>query len=171
MLQKIIGIIPARYASTRLAAKPLVDVAGLPMVIRVWKNIINSKLLDRVVIATDDERILNICSDYGAEAIMTPPELPSGTDRVFYAYEKITSGDTNNNNNNNNSTKQEVVIEKKIEEIVLNIQGDEPLLTSDTIDKLLEKFIGSSADVGTIITRISSNEDLLSPKSNSIPER
>ena len=113
-----IGIIPARYASTRLQAKPLVDIGGIPLIIRVWKNISESKLLKRVVVATDDERILEICNQYGAEAILTPIELVSGTDRVYNAYKKIGAS----------------------EEIIVNIQGDEPLLTYDIVDNLLEKI-------------------------------
>ena len=151
MHSEIIGIIPARYASTRLPAKPLADIAGVPMVIRVWQNIISSKYLSRVIIATDDERILNKCAEYGAEAVMTPPELPSGTDRVFYTYNKIYN--TINYNSSINNTNK----------IIVNIQGDEPLLTFNTIDNLLEKFIYSSADVGTIITKISSFDELSSP--------
>ncbi len=135
-----IGIIPARYASTRLKVKPLVDIGGIPLIIRVWKNISESKSLKRVVVATDDERILEICNQYGAEAVLTPKELVSGTDRVYNAYKKIGAS----------------------EEIIVNIQGDEPLLTYDIVDNLLEKFALSSADVATIITKINDEKELFS---------
>ncbi len=138
---KIIGIIPARYASTRLPAKPLVDICGLPMLIRVWQNVSQAKLLDKVIIATDDERILHICKQFGAEAVLTSPDLPSGTDRIYAAYQALCCK----------------------ESIVVNIQGDEPLLTGETIDKLLYNFKLSNSDVGTIVTPIKHADDIFNP--------
>ncbi len=136
-----IGIIPARYSSTRLKAKPLLDIGGIPLVIRVWQNISHSKLLNRVLIATDDIRIMEVCEKYGAKAVLTSKELASGTDRIFSAYKKIEAE----------------------EEIIVNIQGDEPLLSSECVDNLLARFYNSTADVGTIIKKIENEKELFSP--------
>ena len=144
MNKEVIGIIPARYSSVRLKAKPLVDICGLPMIIRVWQNTSKSKIMKNVIVATDDERIVNICKQYNVPAIMTEPALPSGTDRVFAAYKEFCNNKFSNNG-----------------EIVVNIQGDEPLITSEDIDIMLEKFLQSDSDVGTLITKIETAEDLL----------
>lgn len=137
----IIGIIPARYSSTRLPGKVLVDINGKPMLQRVWEAACHSKHLSRIIIATDDERVENLCFNIGAEYVMTPKELSSGTERAIYAY-KLLSEDS---------------------EIILNIQGDEPLITGDLIDDLIESFIVRNADVGTLVKRIDKNEDIFDP--------
>ena len=138
----IIGIIPARYGSTRLPAKPLLKINGKPLIIIVWENMKKSKLMDRVIVATDDERIVEVCKSYGADVVLTSNNLISGTDRVFEAYEKI----------GNN------------EDIIVNIQGDEPLLLANNIDELLNAFINNPlADVGTLITKIYDKDVLASP--------
>ncbi len=137
----ILGIIPARYSSTRLPGKVLVDINGKPMLQRVWEAACRSKYLSRIVIATDDERVENLCFSIGAEFVMTPSELSCGTERAIYAY-KILNEDS---------------------EIILNIQGDEPLLSGTIIDNLIESFIARNADVGTLIKKIDNNEDIFNP--------
>ena len=128
----IIGIIPARYASTRLKAKPLLEINGKPLVINVWENMKKSTYISRLIIATDDVRILEACKKYGAEVILTSPNLSSGTDRIFEAYKKT----------------------GEIEDIIVNIQGDEPLLMAESIDKMLNIFqYNNFAEVGTLIIR------------------
>jgi 3-deoxy-manno-octulosonate cytidylyltransferase (CMP-KDO synthetase) len=139
MKKEILGVIPARYSSVRLKAKPLVDICGLPMIVRVWQNTSKSKMMKKVVVATDDERIVEVCEQYNIPTVMTDSALPSGTDRVFAAYQQLGNS----------------------EEIVVNIQGDEPLITSEDIDKMLEKFLQSDSDAGTLITKIKTVEDLL----------
>jgi len=139
MKKEILGVIPARYSSQRLEAKPLVDICGLPMIVRVWQNVSESKFMQTVVVATDDERIVEVCKQYNIPTVMTDPALPSGTDRVFVAYQKLGNS----------------------EKIVVNIQGDEPLISSEDIDKMLEKFLQSNSDVGTLIAKIQTVEDLL----------
>ena len=139
MKKEILGVIPARYSSQRLEAKPLVDICGLPMIVRVWQNVSESKFMQTVVVATDDERIVEVCKQYNIPTVMTAPALPSGTDRVFAAYQKLGNS----------------------EKIVVNIQGDEPLISSEDIDKMLEKFLQSNSDVGTLIAKIQTVEDLL----------
>ena len=81
---KTLAVIPARYASTRLPGKPLIEIAGIPLVVRVLENVSKCSNVDRVIVATDDERIAELVSRHGGEAVMTPPELPSGGDRVAY---------------------------------------------------------------------------------------
>jgi 3-deoxy-manno-octulosonate cytidylyltransferase (CMP-KDO synthetase) len=81
---KILGIIPARYASTRLPGKPLAIIKNKPMLSWVWEAATNSKLVNRVVIATDSEEICNYCKTIGAEALLSPSDLPNGTDRIIY---------------------------------------------------------------------------------------
>lgn len=108
---KIIAIVPARYASTRLPGKPLADIAGIPMIIRVLQGISGS--VDRAVTATDDKRIMNIVKNAGFEAVYTG-EAISGTQRVFDAWKLLGfPGDT-----------------------IINVQGDEPLVNEDWINSL-----------------------------------
>lgn len=110
---KTLAVIPARYASTRLPGKPLIDIAGVPLVVRVLKQVQKCVAVDRTIVATDDERIFEVVCRYGGEAVMTPPELPSGGDRVAYVARKIPS------------------------QYVLNVQGDDPLVGADMIEPLI----------------------------------
>ncbi len=137
-----IGIIPARYGAMRLPGKPLVDLLGKTMIQRVWEGAREATLLERLLIATDDERIANVCSSFGAEAVLTAPELPSGTDRIASAYQ----------------------ITGKQYDIVVNIQGDEPLLRGAVIDDLLRGLAATpNASVATPIKRLTNAEDLSNP--------
>ena len=88
---KIIGIVPARFGSTRFPGKPLADINGKSMIQRVYEQCLLSKLLSRLVIATDDERILNHVKEFGGEVILTSPQHQSGTDRCAEVIEKIES--------------------------------------------------------------------------------
>jgi 3-deoxy-manno-octulosonate cytidylyltransferase (CMP-KDO synthetase) len=110
--EKIIAIVPARYASTRLSGKPLADVAGVPMIIRVLQGISGS--VDRAVAATDDKRIMDVVENAGFEAVYTGDAI-SGTQRVFDAWKLLGfPGDT-----------------------IINVQGDEPLVNEDWINSLI----------------------------------
>lgn len=142
----VIGIIPARIASTRLPAKPLAKIAGKAMIQHVWENCKKCETLDDLYIATDSQEIIDFCQSFGANVIMTDPDLPSGTDRVYAAYKQIcaTSGTAGY-------------------DLVLNIQGDEPLLKADMIDDMVIKFSNSLSDVGTLIKRVTKKEDLFDP--------
>jgi len=111
---KTLAVIPARYSSTRLPGKPLVDIAGTPLVVRVFDKVTSCRSIDRVVVATDDLRIADIVRRHGGEAVMTPPELPSGGDRVAWVAREI------------------------ISDYVINIQVDDPLVGPDMIDPLVE---------------------------------
>ena len=110
----ILGVIPARYGSTRFPGKALARLAGKPMIQRVWERAREAKRLDRLVVATDDERILKTVKEFGGEAVMTAPELRSGTDRAWAAAKGMRA------------------------QIVVNIQGDEPLLTPPMINGLVD---------------------------------
>jgi 3-deoxy-manno-octulosonate cytidylyltransferase (CMP-KDO synthetase) len=136
--KKTIGIIPARYDSTRLPGKPLADVNGEPLIYYVWKAASESQLLNKVIIATDDERIKNACMEFGAECIMTDKNLQSGSDRIIAA----------------------LTLLDEHYDYIINIQGDEPFIRSELIDALIRKTMESLADVGTVITGINTREEL-----------
>jgi len=126
---KTIGIIPARFGSTRFPGKPLVDIFGIPMVIRVYQNAIKSVNLQKVIIATDDERIYSTALDWNAEAIMTNPDHPSGTDRCA-----------------------EVATYYSDFDYYLNIQGDEPFVNPSQFDEFINFTKTNSPDIGTLKT-------------------
>jgi 3-deoxy-manno-octulosonate cytidylyltransferase (CMP-KDO synthetase) len=135
-----IGIIPARYASTRLPGKPLVDLAGKSMIQRVVEQT-RLAALDRVVVATDDERILRHVLDFGGEAVLTRPEHPSGTDRVWEAYQQLG---------------QEA-------DCVVNIQGDEPFIQPGQINALVDLFADEATQIATLVKQVLTQEELHSP--------
>ena len=110
----IVGIIPARYASSRFPGKPLIDIKGKSMIQRVYEQAIKSKLLNKVVVATDDERIFNHVVNFGGQAVMTATHHPSGTDRCWDALQQL----------------------EEEYQYVINIQGDEPLIEPAQIDEL-----------------------------------
>src|ERR1700749_4709239 len=110
----IIGIIPARYASSRFPGKPLAEIRGKSMLQRVYEKSAKAQLLDKVIVATDDERIVKHCQSFHAEVVMTKPEHPSGTDRCFEAYQ----------------------LNGKKFDYVINVQGDEPFLDPEQINSL-----------------------------------
>ena len=136
----VIGVIPSRYASQRMPAKPLVNLDGKPMVQRVYEQAKKSRLLDRVVIATDDIRIEEAVHRFGGEVMLTSQEIESGSDRVA-AVALNMAGD-----------------------IFVNIQGDEPLIAPEMIDQGVKLLLdNTSAPVGTLIKQISSQEELFNP--------
>jgi 3-deoxy-manno-octulosonate cytidylyltransferase (CMP-KDO synthetase) len=116
-MNKAVGIIPARWSSTRFPGKPLHLIAGKPLLRRVWEQSMRAKNLDSVIIATDDMRIAEAAFDWGAEVSLTSPRHCSGTDRVA-----------------------EVARKAKNFAYIINIQGDEPLVDPRLIEKLVEKL-------------------------------
>jgi 3-deoxy-manno-octulosonate cytidylyltransferase (CMP-KDO synthetase) len=135
---KATGIIPARYASTRFPGKPLIDLAGKSMLQRVYEQCKLSKSLSRIIIATDDERIYKHAESFGAEVCMTDEKHPSGTDRCA-----------------------EVALKMNIDtDVIINIQGDEPLINPSQIDLLANCFADSKTQIATLIKVIDS-EDVL----------
>jgi 3-deoxy-manno-octulosonate cytidylyltransferase (CMP-KDO synthetase) len=137
------AIIPARYASTRLPGKPLVALAGKSMIQRVWERARNAKKISRVIIATDDERIVRAATAFGAEAVMTRAEHRSGTERV--AEVAATTGRDDG-------------------EIYVNVQGDEPLVEPEAIDTLVEAMESDeSVSVATLMVPIAKPADIMDP--------
>lgn len=128
----VLAVIPARYASTRFPGKPLADLCGQTMIERVWRGAIASPAVDRVIVATEDERVVAECERIGAESCMTSPELPSGTDRCHAV----------------------LAVKGLSPEIIINIQGDEPLLHADVLTDLVAAMRSTTADVATPITRL-----------------
>lgn len=135
-----IGIIPARYASTRFPGKPLVDIGGKPMVQRVYEQV--SQVLDNVYVATDNKKIEDVVNAFGGNVVMTSNEHRSGTDRCKEAYQKIVS-------------------EEGMEfDVVINIQGDEPFINPKQINSLISCFKEEEVDIATLVKEIKSEEDL-----------
>ena len=136
-----IGIIPARYASSRFPGKPLVDINGKPMIQRVYEQAKKATALHHVLVATDDERIAEVVSGFGGEVIMTSPNHPSGTDRCLEALQK-----------------QEFAFD-----VVVNIQGDEPFISPSQIDLILSCFHTENTEIATLVKLIEDEEDLWNP--------
>ena len=137
----IIGVIPARWGSTRLPGKSLVDLCGKPMVQWVVERAMEVKSLSRVIVATDDDRIKDAVEGFGGVAVMTRVDHPSGTDRIAEAVEGFPDAD-----------------------LVVNLQGDEPLLDPAMVDKLVELMVDDDSwDMGTAATRIAEEMDLSDP--------
>src|SRR5574344_1312510 len=113
---RFVGIIPARYASTRFPGKPLALLGGKPMIQRVYEQV--TTILNDAVVATDDERISDIVKSFGGNVVMTPPNHKSGTDRCFEAWTKL----------------------EKDYDVVVNIQGDEPFIQKSQIETVCQCF-------------------------------
>ncbi len=140
---QFLGIIPARYHSSRFPGKPLADIGGKPMVRRVYEQA--SCLLDQVVVATDDARIEMAVKDFGGNVILTSPEHVSGTDRCAEALEKY------------------VAEHNRIVDIVINIQGDEPFIQPEQIQHLITCFGNPETQIATLAKVIESPEELDDP--------
>jgi len=124
---KFIVIIPARYASTRFPGKPLANMAGKPMIQRVYEQA--KKAVDDVWVATDEERILDVVQAFGGKAVMTSNEHKSGTDRIQEAYSKI-EGEF---------------------DVIINVQGDEPFIQPEQIESLKDCFDSKSVELATLV--------------------
>lgn len=140
---EFIGIIPARYASTRFPGKPLVDIHGKSMIQRVYEQCVKAEL-DRIVVATDDTRISDHVKAFGGEVIMTSKQHQSGTDRIAEAAEKLKL-DTN--------------------DIVINIQGDEPFINPEDIKLLGDCFTDKRTQIATLVKQIKDFDTLTNPNS------
>jgi 3-deoxy-manno-octulosonate cytidylyltransferase (CMP-KDO synthetase) len=137
---KISAVIPARYASTRFEGKPLADILGRPMIQYVYEGVRQSKLIDEVIVATDDQRILEAVKSFGGNAVITSPTHSTGTDRVAEVARKLKS------------------------EIIVNVQGDEPLIKGTIIDNAIRPLLtDDTVPMSTLITRIEEVKDWLNP--------
>ena len=123
-MTQVVGIIPARYASERLPGKPLALIQGRPMIQHVYERAAKAATLQRLVVATDDSRIREAASGFGAEVLMTSPDHLSGTDRVAEAARHLSLPS---------------------EALVVNIQGDEPLLQPEVVDQLVQALLEAVA--------------------------
>ena len=136
---KIVGIIPARFASTRLPGKPLADIHGRTLIEHVWQRACRAHALTRVIVATDDERIARAVRAFGGEAAMTPATCASGTDRLALVAKKLAC------------------------DIVVNIQGDEPFLVPETINRLCAPLAKEKTLLMSTLSAPLPPEDLLNP--------
>ncbi|MCX5708423.1 MAG: 3-deoxy-manno-octulosonate cytidylyltransferase [Candidatus Omnitrophica bacterium] len=137
---KVVGVIPARYSSTRFEAKVLADIMGKPMIQWVWERAKQVKVLDELIIACDDERVAEVCKGFGATVAMTAKGHASGTDRIA-----------------------EVVNPLDVK-VVVNIQGDEPMIHPTMIDSVAREILsGSAISVATIIKKIEDPQEINDP--------
>jgi 3-deoxy-manno-octulosonate cytidylyltransferase (CMP-KDO synthetase) len=137
---KILGIIPSRYASTRLPAKPLVMIKGKSMVQRVYEQTSKSKFLSKVVVATDHQEIFDHVKAFGGEVCMTRTDHASGTDRCFEA----------------------LTLQAENYDYVINVQGDEPFIQPEQID-LLAAALDGKTEIATLVKAIDSYDELANP--------
>lgn len=136
----ITAIIPARYASTRLPGKPLLDIAGKPMIQHVYERAKKAGFVNKVIVATDDKRIFDCVEDFGGEAAMTSSSHKSGTDRLAEVARHLKS------------------------DIIVNVQGDEPLLEPEMVDEALRPFYNDvSIVMGSLKSEIRNESELNNP--------
>lgn len=136
----IVGIIPARYASSRFPGKPLADIAGKSMIQRVYERCLLSNSLSSAVVATDDDRIADHVKSFGGHVILTSSSHNSGTDRCAEAANHFPDAD-----------------------IIINIQGDEPFIQPEQIDLLAGCFKKEGTEIATLIKKIDSYQELFNP--------
>ncbi|MBN2430334.1 MAG: 3-deoxy-manno-octulosonate cytidylyltransferase [Acidobacteria bacterium] len=137
---RCMAVIPVRYASTRLPGKPLLPLAGKPVIQHVWERAMSCPDLDEVLVATDDERISAAVQAFGGQVTMTSPDHTSGTDRIAEATLELDA------------------------DIVVNIQGDEPLIAPRTISEVVRPFaVKEEIGVTTACTAITSLDELMNP--------
>jgi 3-deoxy-manno-octulosonate cytidylyltransferase (CMP-KDO synthetase) len=142
-IMKVYGIIPARYASTRLPGKILADIAGRPMIQHVYERARRSPSLDRLVVATDDDRIYRKVLEFGGEALKTSPRHPSGTDRAAEAVQ---------------------ILGAREDDLIVNIQGDQPLFEPGMVDEVVGPFRDDSELLmGALVHPIRTREELVNP--------
>jgi 3-deoxy-manno-octulosonate cytidylyltransferase (CMP-KDO synthetase) len=137
---KISAVIPARYGSTRFEGKPLADILGKPMIQYVYEGVCQSRLIGEVIVATDDQRIMEVVQRFGGKGLMTSPEHFTGTERVAEVAKRIKA------------------------EIIVNVQGDEPLIRGAIIDKAIRPLlVDETLSMSTLVTRIEDVKDWLNP--------
>ncbi|MCK4287899.1 MAG: 3-deoxy-manno-octulosonate cytidylyltransferase, partial [Bacteroidales bacterium] len=138
-----IGIIPARYSSSRFPGKPLVMINGKSMIQRVYEQAEKADVLSDIIVATDDERINNHVKNFNGKVMMTSPHHQSGTERCNEVIEHLKKSSPGN-----------------ILDVVINIQGDEPLIDPVQIKKVASCFTNKNIQIATLLKKISSNEEL-----------
>ncbi len=138
---KIIGIIPARYASTRFPGKPLADINGKSMIRRVYEQASKAPSLSKVVVATDDKRIYDHVKEWGGEVEMTSVNHPSGTDRCIEVLKR----------------------QNETYDVLINIQGDEPFIDPSQIEMLSNSFNNKETQITSLAKKIGEKEELFNP--------
>jgi len=142
MPTKAIAIIPARYGSTRLPGKPLIDILGRPMIQHVWERVKRSNEIERVIVATDDERVYNVVKGFGGEVHLTSKNHLTGTDRIAEVVRGLPF----------------------YTDIIVNIQGDEPLIEPDMVDQVVKILIDDhKASIGTLCRKIGDIKEIMDP--------
>lgn len=136
---RVLAVIPARYASTRLPGKPLAKIHGKPMIQWVYERTKLAQGLDSVIVATDDERVASAVRGFGGKVLLTATDLHSGTDRVAAVAEQIKA------------------------DVYLNVQGDEPLIEPEVVEKAAELVTSGRFEMGTVMTPLTDGADLKSP--------
>jgi 3-deoxy-manno-octulosonate cytidylyltransferase (CMP-KDO synthetase) len=140
---KVFGIIPARYGSTRLPGKVLVDISGKPMIQHVYERARQSPSLDRLIVATDDDRIYRKVVEFGGEAVQTSSRHPSGTDRAAEAAQ---------------------ILGARESDLIVNIQGDQPLFEPGMVDEIVGPFRDDpTLSMGALVYPIRTREELVNP--------
>ncbi len=134
-------IIPARYASTRFPGKPLALIHGKPMIQHVYEAA-KTSTADHVCVATDDDRILSCVTNFGGQAVMTSPTLPSGTDRCGEAAQQLGL---------------------QADDVVINVQGDEPFITGEVINLLIKLFDNREVQIATLTSQITRAAEVSDP--------
>lgn len=137
---KVLGVIPSRYNSSRFPGKPLIDILGKSMIQRVYERVKEAQLFNKVIVATDDERIFNHVMAFGGESMMTADTHQSGTDRCVEVLEKYQDFD-----------------------VVVNIQGDEPLVNPEQLITLVSAFSNPDVEIATLATHRIKTEDIQNP--------
>lgn len=138
---KITAIIPARYGSTRLPGKPLAQILDKPMIEWVYKSVRKSRLVERIIVATDDQRVYEAVKNFGGEVVMTPADMQTGSDRIAYVANQLPDA-----------------------EIVINVQGDEPFISGSIIDDaVMPLLVDPKLQVSTLVKKISTQDDLNNP--------
>jgi 3-deoxy-manno-octulosonate cytidylyltransferase (CMP-KDO synthetase) len=137
----ILSIIPARFGSTRFPGKPLADLAGKPMIQRVYEQVISCSSISDVIVATDHMEIFNTVQAFGGRVIMTSENCLTGTDRCAEVLEKISQD----------------------YDLIINVQGDEPFIQCGQINELIESMASPEAQIGTLVRRIEDKEDVFNP--------
>ena len=136
---KIIGVIPARYQSSRFPGKPLADICGKPMIWWVYQQCKKVEDFDMVCVATDDDKIYNACKELDIEVVMTSDTHKTGTDRIGEVAEKIPS------------------------DLIVNIQGDEPMIKKEHIEAVIDGVKNHNADISTLIRPIEDKDEVEKP--------
>ena len=137
----IVGIIPARFASTRLLGKPLADIGGKPLIQHTFESVSKSKLINKIIIAVDDSKVAQVARDFGANVVETSKKISTGSDRIAFVAKDLKDAD-----------------------IIVNIQGDEPFIDGKMIDEAIEPLLfDKEVQVSTLAKRIESVKELNSP--------